>query len=81
MDFGFSIHRWDTVLFDKAVNSLIRLWIQYSTKKDTVKKVQERKKAKQVLDVIQTRVAKSKTLLRYTEAHKEVKRNIRSEFT
>ena len=46
---------------------------------DTMNKVQERKKAKQVLNVIKTRAAKSKAQMRYTEVHKEVKRSIRSD--
>ena len=42
-------------------------------------KVQERKKAKQVLNVAKIRAAKSKAQMRYTEVHKEVKRSIRSD--
>ena len=38
-----------------------------------------KKKAKQVLMVSKTRAVKSKVQLRYTEAHKEVKRNIRTD--
>ena len=52
-----------------------KLWISV----DTTNKVQERKKAKQVLNVSETRAAVSKAQLRYTEVHKEVKRSIRSD--